>query len=264
MLLRARARPRPASGGRPPRRHAAALGDPLGGPRRRAAGDPRGDQHARGLARGPGARPVHRDAVAGPSARPAGPRHGRDDRGGDPRRRSTGSTSATTCPGTSSWPRPATSGTTTCSSLLATRMETGRALPEGDDSTWNLRTRGPPAVARRHAPGPPAQDRAGAHLPGDERPGPDGSGPVRVRRREHGARRRDVVAAVPGDPGEARAGVLGLQLPLAVHRGRAVHDVRGHDAGARRGGDRPAPPRARGRRVRRPHRGGVRARARAT
>jgi predicted Zn-dependent peptidase len=31
-------------------------------------------------------------------------------------------------------------------SLLATRMETGRALPEGDDSTWNLRRGGhPPA-----------------------------------------------------------------------------------------------------------------------
>ncbi len=33
-----------------------------------------------------------------------------------------------------------------CSSLLATRMDTGRALPEGDDSTWNLRSAGhPPA-----------------------------------------------------------------------------------------------------------------------
>ena len=29
-------------------------------------------------------------------------------------------------------------------SLLATRMETGRALPEGDDSTWNLRSGGHP------------------------------------------------------------------------------------------------------------------------
>ncbi len=51
--------------------------DPQGRPRRRTSGDPRGDQHARGLARGRRARPVHRDAVARPSARPPHPRHGR-------------------------------------------------------------------------------------------------------------------------------------------------------------------------------------------
>src|SRR4029077_8575305 len=28
--------------------------------------------------------------------------------------------------------------------LLSTRMDTGRALPEGDDSTWNLRSAGHP------------------------------------------------------------------------------------------------------------------------
>ena len=49
--------------------------DPRGGPRRRAPGDPRGDQHARGLARGRRARPLHRDAVAEPPARPADPGH---------------------------------------------------------------------------------------------------------------------------------------------------------------------------------------------
>ena len=59
-------------------------------------------------------------------------------------RRSTASTGGTTSPGTSWWRRPATSGTRTCSTLLATRMETGRALPEGGDSTWNLRSAGHP------------------------------------------------------------------------------------------------------------------------
>ena len=43
---------------------------------------------------------------------------------------------------------------------------------------------------------------------------------VRARRAERGAGRRHVVAAVPGDPGEARAGLLGLQLHLPARRRR--------------------------------------------
>ena len=80
VLLRARARSRPRDGGRPPRGHAAAQRDPQGRPRRRAPGDPRGDQHARGLARRRRARRVHRGALAEPPARPPDPGHRRDDR----------------------------------------------------------------------------------------------------------------------------------------------------------------------------------------
>ena len=71
LLLRARARPRPRDGRRSPRRHGAALGDPGRRPRRRAPGHPRRDQHARGLARGRRARPLHADALARASARAA-------------------------------------------------------------------------------------------------------------------------------------------------------------------------------------------------
>ena len=146
VLLRAGARPRPGDGGRPPRRHAAALGDPHGGPRRRAAGDPRGDQHARGLARGPRARPVHRDAVAGPSARPADPRHARRR---SRRRRAR--------PVKRFYRRHYVPGNFVVAaagnvrhddllSLLGRLMETGRALRRGRRPTWNLRER---AAARR-------------------------------------------------------------------------------------------------------------------
>ena len=87
--------------------------DPQGRPRRRAAGDPRGDQHARGLARGRRARPLHRDAVARTTrsaARSWAPWRRSPTR---PRRACGASTTSTTCPGTSWWRRPATSGTTT-------------------------------------------------------------------------------------------------------------------------------------------------------
>ena len=54
----------------------------------------------------------------------------------------------------------------------------------------------------------------------------DRPGPFRPPRREHRARRRDVVAAVPGDPREAGPGVHGVQLPRAVHGSRAVRRLR--------------------------------------
>ena len=181
VLLRARARPRPATRGRPSRRHAAALGDPFGGPRRRAAGDPRGDQHARGLARGPRARRLHRDALARPPARPPGPRHGRHDRGRHPRLGATASTGGTTSPGTSWSRRPATSGTRTCSRSSPAR-DGHRARAAG-----GRRLDVEPAERRPRRPIPsgdalvqPPQDRAGAHLPGHQRPGAHGSRPVRV------------------------------------------------------------------------------------
>ena len=70
-----------------------------------------------------------------------------------------------------------------------------------------------------------------AHIvPGHERPAAHRPRPVRLPRREHRARRRHVVAAVPGDPREAGPGVHGVQLPRAVHGSRAVRGVRRHHA----------------------------------
>ncbi len=49
---------------------------------------------------------------------------------------------------------------------------------------------------------------------------------VRPRRPQRRARRRHVLAPVPGDPGEARPGLQRLQLHLAVRRHRPVRGVR--------------------------------------
>ena len=86
-------------------------GRPLG----RVPRDPVRDRHARRLARGPGARRVHRGR-SGRGTRSAARSSARKN-GSAPRRprRSAGSTGATTCPGASWSRRPATSGTRSCS-----------------------------------------------------------------------------------------------------------------------------------------------------
>ena len=53
----------------------------------------------------------------------------------------------------------------------------------------------------------------------------------------HPARRRHVVAAVPGSAGEARAGLLDLLVQLAVHGWRAVRHLRRHRRERGRGAD---------------------------
>ena len=60
-----------------------------------------------------------------------------------------------------------------------------------------------------------AADRAGEPRARVRGPVPERRPPVRARRAQRGARRRHVVPAVPGGPGEARAGLLGLHLHLA-------------------------------------------------
>ena len=90
-------------------------------------------------------------------------------------------------------------------SLLATRMETGRALPEGDDSTWNLRSAGhPPSPSGTRLVRRRKTEQAHICL-GTNGLARTRSRPVRVPGREHRARRRDVVAAVPGDRGNGAA-----------------------------------------------------------
>ena len=86
--------------------------------------------------------------------------------------------------------------------------------------------RGLRAVRHRRAAGV-ARHRAGEPRPGVRRAVADRRPQVRARRAERRARRRDVVAAVPGGAGEARPGVLGVQLQLAARRLRDVGRVRG-------------------------------------
>ena len=81
--------------------------------------------------------------MAGPSARPTGPGHGGHDRGGDPRQVHR-FYKRHYVPGNFVVAAAGNVRHDDVLSLLATRMETGRALPEGDDSTWNLRSAGHP------------------------------------------------------------------------------------------------------------------------
>ena len=268
VLLRARARPRPGDGGRPSGRHAPALGDRA---RRTSTAERQVILEEINMHEDSPEDLVH-DLFTEtlwpdhPLGRPVlGTR--RHDRGGDPRLGQALLQAPLRARRTSWWRRPATSGTTTLLALLA-------------DAHGHRDARSPRATTRRGTCGARRarrrRRRARAWSAGARREqahiclGTNGlartrSRAVRVPRGEHGARRRDVVAAVPGDPGEARAGVLGVQLPLAVHRGRVVHArTRARRRRARERGDRAAPPRARRRRVRRPHRGGVRAREAAT
>ena len=225
-------------------------------PGRRAPGDPRGDQHARGLAGRPGPRPVHRGAVARPSARTAGAGNGGDDRGGHAR---VGQPvlQAALRPGNFVVAAAGNVRARRPASLLADRMETGRPLATGaaPPGTFGRPAR-PPGL--RGATRPAPQDGAGAHLSRHRRTCAHRPRPVRLHGRQHGARRRDVIAPLPRDPRAAGPGVLGLQLSIAVHRGRDLHRLRGDHAGSRGRGDRPAASRASGRRVGWTHRGRVR------
>ncbi len=143
-------------------------------------------------------------------------------------------------------------------SLLATRMETGRALPEGDDSTWNLRSAGHP-------------------------PSPSGKRLVRRRKTEQAHICLGTNGLARTDPDRfaflvvntALGGGMSSRLFQEIRERRGLaysvysyHSqyteaglfttYAGHDAGTCRAGDRAPPSRARGRGVRRSHRGGVR------
>ena len=94
------------------------------------------------------------------------------------------------------------------------------------------------AARRRRAVGrlrPGGRVRREADLPADRagQPGarlrgavPHGRPAVRARRAERGARRRHVLAALPGGAREAGPGLLGLQLRLAARRHRPVGHLR--------------------------------------
>ena len=91
------------------------------------------------------------------------------------------------------------------------------------------RSPGSRARARHVDPGVRSLDRPTEQanvVLGTHRHGPHRRAAVRARRAQRGPRRRHVLAAVPGDPREARAGVLGLQLHLPVRRHRHVRRLR--------------------------------------
>ncbi len=129
--------------------------------------------------------------------------------------------------------------------LVGEHMEPGSVRAEGP-SAWNLRAAGDAPTASGTLAGQEAHDRTGAHLRRDQRPISDRPGPVRVRRREQRAGRRDELAAVPGGPGEAGTRLQRLLVPRDVRRGRRVLRLRRHHARAREGGPRDHAGRARG------------------
>ena len=129
----------------------------------------------------------------------------------------------------------------------------GRAAgDEGLRAAAGRRRRRPPARSR---PAPAAAAHGAARRPPDAAgateqanlvlgvPGlsPHRRAPLRPRRAQRRPRRRHVVAAVPGGPREARAGVLGLLLHRAVRRRRPVRRLRRLRARQGRPGARPVP-----------------------
>ena len=213
LLLRAGARRGPAAGHRrdvrrwsPTRCWTGRRGD-------RARRDPRRDRHARRRARRRGARPLRRGHLRRPPARPADLRHRGDDHPDDPqadpellppplhrRRRSSSRPPATsTTPPWSGWSAQALRRTPLDADPAAAGRPAGRPR------------RGTHASRPRSWCAPKDTEQAHVVLgcPGIAR---GRRAPVRPRRAQQRARRRHVQPAVPGDPGEARPGLLGLLL----------------------------------------------------
>ncbi len=187
----------------------------------RTDGDPRGDRDARRRAGRPDPRPVRRDPVAVASPRQAGAGDPGDHRLGGPR---------------SGRPvLPAAVSTGEVRGRGGREPEARRGLPArrgraGDGTPrvggYRQHARRPDRGRAPHGLGldgrPQAADRAGPPVPGNQRVFPPPPGPIRLRRGERRAGGRHVVAAVPGDPGEARPGLLRVQLPLDVRRDRPL------------------------------------------
>ena len=188
------------------------------GRRGRARRDPRRDRHAR---RRPGrrrARRVRRRRVRRHPARPAHPRHGRLDQRADPRRRSPATTARHYQP-----PNlvVAAAGNVDHDAVVALVAQGVRRRRRRWTAAPDPPRPGAPGAGAARRPGPAcgwcrAAHRAGQ--PGARRASgcPARRPALRARRAQRRPRRRHVVAAVPGGPGEARAGLLGVQLHLAA------------------------------------------------
>ena len=108
-----------------------------------------------------------------------------------------------------------------------------------------LRPDGPASAPPRRlavVPRPTEQAHVVVGVPG---PRPRRRRPLRAGRPQPRARRRDVEPAVPGDPGEARAGLLGVLVPGVVPGDGRAGGVRRHLAGPGSRGARPDRRRAR-------------------
>src|SRR5262249_6850705 len=112
------------------------------------------------------------------------------------------------------------------------------AARTGDAAPTPPRLSGPdPSLAAgprpRPGPRPPPHAHPGARVC---RAGPHRRGQVRARGAQRGPGRRHVLAAVPGGAGEARAGLLGVQLRVAAFRHRHVGHLHRLPAGQGRRG----------------------------
>ena len=173
--------------------------------------------------------PVHPNALARASARPADPRHGGDD----PRGRS--GVGAPLLPSPLS-PRPSRGRRGGQPPPRRPGPTAPHAHGHGSAAERTRHLRVEPAGSRACAeavrPGPrqAKEDRAGPHLPRDQRAGAQRPRPLRLPRGEHRARGWHVLEALPGGAGDAGPRLRRVQLPRAVHGGRAVLRVRRHDA----------------------------------
>ena len=224
MLLRAGARRGLAAGRGRPVRHGDQLADHAEGRGRRAQRRARRDRDERRRPDGHRARGVHRQAVRRHPAGPADPGHHgldqRDHQGPDLRALPGQVHPRAPGGGRGGQPRPRHGGRASPAGLRpgpgpgrrARRAQADRRLerPRG--------RRGHHADLPRHRAGQP-----GARLRGA---GQDRRAQVRARRAERGVRRRDVLPAVPGGAGEARPGVLGVQLQRTARRHRHVGHLR--------------------------------------
>ena len=175
---------------------------------------------------------VFGDAPAGP--RDPRPRRRRRRHAG--RRACAPSTARATCRATSSSRRRARSTTTRWSTLVRQRSELAAAGRPG------CRTAGSdPAAAPDFAPARPLHregHRAVPRLPRRAGHRARRRAPLRAARARQHPRRHVVVAAVPGGAREARAGLLGLLVQLALRGDRAGRPVRRDAARQRRHGAR--------------------------
>ena len=126
------------------------------------------------------------------------------------------------------------------------------------------RVRGPARHAGHQCPAGVTQHRAGQPGARLRRPVPHRRPQVRARRAQRRARRRHVLPPVPGSAGEARPGLLGVQLQLPARRQRCLGYLRRLPAGQGRRGARDLPRRDREGDRRRPVRRGARPAARAS
>ena len=241
LLLRAGARHRPAARGRRGLRPGHLLGHPGRRRRVRARRDPRRDRHARGRPDRHGPRPVRPGALRRRPAGPAGARHASS--------RSRRSAAAPIAGYYRRRYRPqdmvvAVAGNVdhaTVVRLVRKALRRRRACSTATPRPPRPRRaadRAPASAACASSAGRPSRPTSCSAAPGVA---PHRRAPVRARRAQRRARRRHVVAAVPGGPGEARPGLLGLQLPRAVRRHRAVRRLRRLRAAQGRRGARDLP-----------------------